>query len=50
MGHKQQPHIDFANPKWRFKERIQRLIAKGRTPEEAEEIVVRVITEKEQDQ
>lgn len=42
--------IDFVDPKWRFAERVENLIKKGRTREEAEEIVKIVITTKEQDQ
>ena len=40
--------IDFTDPKWRFAERVQRLVDRGRTREEAEEIVKTVITTKEQ--
>jgi hypothetical protein len=40
--------IDFADPKWRFEERVARLMNRGRTKEEAEEIVRYVIEHKEQ--
>lgn len=40
--------IDFNDPKYRFAERVKNLIKKGRTKEEAEEIVQTVITKKEQ--
>ena len=40
--------IDFTDPKWRFKERVQRLVDRGRTRKEAEEIVKYVIETKEE--
>ena len=39
--------IDFNAPKWRFDERVNNLVKKGRTKEEAEEIVREVILAKE---
>jgi predicted Ser/Thr protein kinase len=39
--------IDLKDPKWRFKERVDRLVNKGHTQKEAEEIVERVIRTKE---
>jgi hypothetical protein len=39
--------IDFTDPKWRFEERVANLVNKGRTQQEAEEIVKTVITTKE---
>lgn len=42
--------IDFTDPKWRYDERVKRLVARGRTKEEAEEIVKEVILTKEQPQ
>lgn len=39
--------IDYSDPKWRFAERVKRLIAKGLTKQEAEETVKRVIETKE---
>ena len=39
---------DFSDPKWRFEERVTRLVNKGLTREEAEEIVKKVIETKEQ--
>lgn len=41
--------VDIYDPKFRFEERVQHLVAKGRTREEAEEIVKTVITTKEQE-
>lgn len=40
--------IDFADSKWRYTERVQRLVNKGNTQEEAERIVKTVIETKEQ--
>ena len=42
--------IDFADPKYRFEERVKRLIDKGCTKEEAETIVKYVILNKEQEE
>ena len=47
--------IDFNDPKWRFEERVSALVqrhekSRGITREVAEEIVRKVITEKEQSQ
>lgn len=42
--------IDFTDPKWRYDERVQRLMNRGRTKEEAEEIVRDVIRTKENPQ
>jgi len=39
--------IDYLDPKWRFEERVERLIRKGCTREEAEAIVRNVIETKE---
>ena len=39
--------IDIHDPKYRFDERVQRLIGRGRTKHEAEEIVEFVIRTKE---
>jgi len=39
---------DLSDPKWRFDERVKRLVDRGRTKEEAEDIVRTVITTKEQ--
>jgi predicted Ser/Thr protein kinase len=39
--------IDFTDPKWRFEERVERLVNRGRTKKEAEEIVKWVIEHKE---
>jgi hypothetical protein len=39
--------VDFSDPQWRFEERVQRLVDRGRTKTEAEEIVRTVITTKE---
>jgi hypothetical protein len=41
------PDIDLHDPKYRFAERVQRLIGRGRTKHEAEEIVEFVIRTKE---
>jgi hypothetical protein len=41
--------VDYSDPKWRYDARVKRLIGKGRTKEEAEEVVKMVITTKEQD-
>ena len=41
------PDIDIHDPKYRFDERVQRLIGRGRTKHEAEEIVEFVIRTKE---
>lgn len=41
--------LDFADPKWRFAERVINLMNRGRTKEEAEDIVKYVIETKEQD-
>lgn len=45
--------IDYTDPKWRFEERVKRLVesyeeSRGVTRELAEEIVRKVIDEKEQ--
>lgn len=40
--------IDFTDLQWRFNERVKRLVDRGRTQQEAEEIVKRVIETKEQ--
>lgn len=40
--------IDFSDPKWRLEERVQNLMNRGRTREEAEDIVKYVIETKEQ--
>lgn len=40
--------IDLTDPQWRFAERVQRLVDRGRTKKEAEEIVRTVIETKEQ--
>jgi hypothetical protein len=42
--------VDIHDPKYRFDERVQRLINRGRTKEEAEDIVKDVILTKEQPQ
>lgn len=47
--------IDYTDPKWRFEERVTRLVkayedSRGITREIAEQIVRKVITEKEQPQ
>ena len=47
--------VDYTNPKYRFEERVTRLVeayedSRGITREIAEEIVRKVITEKEQSQ
>lgn len=39
--------VDFTDSKWRFDEQVKRLVNRGRTKEEAEEIVKTVITTKE---
>lgn len=39
--------VDFNDPKWRFAERVARLVAKGNTKKEAEESVRNVILTKE---
>jgi hypothetical protein len=39
--------IDYTEPRWRLLERVQRLVDRGRTREEAEDIVRKVIREKE---
>lgn len=41
--------INFEDSKWRFKERVTNLMNRGRTEQEAEEIVKKVITTKEQE-
>jgi len=41
------PDIDIHDPKYRLDERVQRLIGRGRTKHEAEEIVEFVIRTKE---
>ncbi len=40
--------VDYNDAKWRFDERVNNLVKKGRTKEEAEEIVRYVIETKEQ--
>jgi predicted Ser/Thr protein kinase len=40
--------IEFTDPRYRFEERVQRLVNRGRTQQEAEEIVKYVIETKEQ--
>ena len=42
--------IDFTDPKWRYDERVQRLVNRGRTEKEAKEIVEEVIRTKENPQ
>jgi predicted Ser/Thr protein kinase len=42
--------IDFTNSKYRFDERVERLVNRGRTKKEAEEIVKWVIEHKEQEE
>ena len=39
--------IDIHDPKYRYNERVKRLVARGRTEEEAREIVEEVIRTKE---
>ena len=39
--------IDFTLPKWRYEERVNNMMKKGSTREEAEKIVQTVITTKE---
>lgn len=39
--------IDYTEPQWRFEERVVRLMNRGRTRAEAEDIVRKVIREKE---
>jgi hypothetical protein len=41
--------INFNDPKWYFEERVKRLMAKGNTREEAEQVVKTVITTKERE-
>jgi hypothetical protein len=40
---------DYTDPKWRFDERVQNLMNRGRTQQEAEQIVKYVIDTKEQE-
>ena len=39
--------IDFADPKWRFEERVTNMMNKGNTREQAEHVVKTVIETKE---
>lgn len=39
--------LDLNDPRWRFSERVQNLMNRGRTREEAEQIVKYVIETKE---
>jgi len=39
--------VDYTDPQWRFEERVNNLVKKGRTRKEAEEIVKYVIETKE---
>lgn len=41
-------NVDVHDPKYRFEDRVQNMIKKGRTREEAEQIVTTVILTKEQ--
>ena len=43
-----EPIIDYTDPRWRFDERVKNLMNRGRTKEEAENIVKTVILTKEQ--
>jgi len=43
-----EPTIDYTDPRWRFDERVKNLMNRGRTKEEAEDIVKVVILTKEQ--
>ena len=48
MAETQAPTVDFNDPRWRFDERVKNLMNRGRTKEEAEDIVKVVILTKEQ--
>lgn len=41
------PFVDLSDPQWRYEERVQRLVNRGSTREEAEQVVKNVIMTKE---